>query len=189
MISGVKTFLVLFRGINVGGKNKVPMAGLKTFLEGLGFSDVLTYIASGNAILASDQDADRIASRIETALPGYFVLDSEIIKVLVLSRQQLQSVVDDRPDGFGDHPDTFHSDAIFLMGVDVAEVMPIFRPRDGVDRVWPGNGVVYSQRLSAQRTKSRLSSIIASPLYKSMTIRSWATTMKLAELLVMRDAR
>ncbi|MEV7625962.1 DUF1697 domain-containing protein [Actinoplanes sp. NPDC089786] len=185
----MKTFLVLFRGINVGGKNKVPMASLKKFLEGLGFADVSTYIASGNAILASDQDADEIASRIETALPGHFLLDSEIIKVLVLSRQQLQSVVDDRPEGFGDQPDKFHSDAIFLMGVDVAEVMPVFNPRDGVDRVWPGNGVVYSQRLSAQRTKSRLSSIITSPLYRSMTIRSWATTRKLSEMLVMRDAQ
>ena len=188
MINGVKTFLVLFRGINVGGKNKVPMVGLRKFLEGLGFSDVATYIASGNAIVASERDAGRIASRIETALPGHFPLDSEIIKVLVLPREQLQSVVDDRPEGFGDQPDKFHSDAIFLMGVDVAEVMPVFNPREGVDRVWPGNGVVYSQRLSAQRTKSRLSSIIASPLYKSMTIRSWATTVKLSEMLAMRDA-
>jgi uncharacterized protein (DUF1697 family) len=118
-----------------------------------------------------------------TALPTAFQLDSDLVKVLVLTRDQLQAIVDDRPKGFGDQPDKYHSDAIFLMGVEPAEVMPIFHPREGVDRVWPGNGVVYSERLSAQRTKSRLSSMMTSPLYKSMTIRSWNTTVKLLEML------
>jgi uncharacterized protein (DUF1697 family) len=92
-------------------------------------------------------------------------------------------VVDDRPKGFGDQPDKYHSDAIFLIGVEAAEAMSIFNPREGVDRVWPGNGVIYSERLSAQRTKSRLSSMMTSPLYQSMTIRSWNTTVKLLEIL------
>jgi uncharacterized protein (DUF1697 family) len=52
-----------------------------------------------------------------------------------------------------------------------------------VDSVWPGKGVIYHQRLSAQRTKSRLNRVMATPFYKSMTIRNWATTMKLAEML------
>jgi uncharacterized protein (DUF1697 family) len=182
-MSEVETFLILLRGINVGGKNKVSMAELKKCLEGLGFSDVSTYIASGNAILTSDRDANETAARIESALPKAFKLDSELIKVLVLTRDQLRAVVDDRPKGFGDEPGKYHSDAIFMMGIEPAEVMPIFNPREGVDRVWPGAGVVYSQRLSAQRTKSRLSSMMASPLYKSMTIRSWNTTVKLLEML------
>jgi uncharacterized protein (DUF1697 family) len=110
----VTTFLVLFRGINVGGKNKVPMAELKKCLDGIGFSGVSTYIASGNVILESDQDADQTASRIEAALPQHFRLDSEIIKVLALSRGQLQAIVDKRPEGFGDQPEKYHSDAIFL---------------------------------------------------------------------------
>ncbi|MFL5683324.1 MAG: DUF1697 domain-containing protein, partial [Chloroflexota bacterium] len=54
-------------------------------------------------------------------------------------------------------------------------------PRPGVDAVWPGNGVIYSQRLSAERTKSRLGKIVGTPAYKSMTIRSWQTTMALLE--------
>jgi len=184
----VKTFLILLRGINVGGKNKVSMAELKKCLEGLGFFNVSTFIASGNVVLTSDRHADEIAAQIEAALPKAFKLDSELIKVLVLTRDQLQAVVDDRPKGFGDQPDKYHSDAIFLMGIEAAEAMPIFNPREGVDRVWPGNGVVYSERLSAQRTKSRLSSMMTSPLYKSMTIRSWSTTVKLLETLNARGA-
>jgi uncharacterized protein (DUF1697 family) len=179
----VKTFLILLRGINVGGKNKVSMAELKKCLEGIGFLDVSTFIVSGNVIVTSDRNADEIAAQIEAALPKAFKLDSELIKVLVLTRDQLHGVVDNRPNGFGDQPDKYRSDAIFLIGIEPAEAMPIFKPREGVDRVWPGNGVIYSERLSAQRTKSRLSSIMTSPLYQSMTIRSWSTTVKLLELL------
>jgi uncharacterized protein (DUF1697 family) len=184
----VETFLILLRGINVGGKNKVSMAELRNFLDGLGFRDVSTFIASGNVVLTSDRNADETAARIEQALPTAFQLDSELIKVLALTRDQLRAVVDDRPKGFGDQPDKYHSDAIFLIGIESADAMPIFNPREGVDRVWPGNGVVYSERLSAQRTKSRLSSVMTSPLYRSMTIRSWSTTVKLLEMLNARGA-
>ena len=179
----MQTFVILLRGINVGGKNKVPMAALRECLEELGFSQVSTYIASGNALLASDRSAAEIQSEIEQALPARFELDSELIKVLALSREQLQAVIDNKPPGFGDQPDTFHSDAIFLMGIDPAEAMSVFDPRAGVDEIWPGEGVIYSQRLSSERTKSRLSKIVGTPAYQSMTIRSWATASKLLALL------
>ncbi len=184
----MNTYLILLRGINVGGKNKISMAELKKCLGELGFSNVSTFIASGNVFLTSDKRPDEIKAQIEKALPETFKLDSELIKVLVVTRDQLQGVVDDRPKGYGDQPDKYHSDAIFLMGIDVAEAMAVFNPREGVDKVWPGDGVVYSQRLSAQRTKSRLSTIMMSPLYKSMTIRSWSTTVKLLDILNAIDA-
>lgn len=177
------SYLVLLRGINVGGKNKVPMAGLRELLEELGYSNVSTYIASGNVLLRSDRPPAEIKSRIEDALPKTFRLDSELVGVLVLTHAQLRAVVDHKPDGFGERPDTFHNDAIFLMGIDAATAMQVFDPRPGVDNVWPGDGVIYSQRLSAQRTKSRLSKIMGTPAYKSMTIRSWTTTTALLELL------
>ena len=176
-------YVALLRGINVGGKNKVPMAVLKKCLEELGFTNVATYIASGNVILESDKHVDEIKAHLEKALPECFKLDDDLIKVLVLTRNQLQGIIDNRPEGFGDRPEKYHSDAIFLMGIDSASVMPLFTPREGVDKVWPGDGVVYSQRLSSQRTKSRLNIVMATPAYKSMTIRSWSTTTKLLEIM------
>jgi uncharacterized protein (DUF1697 family) len=184
----MSTYVILLRGINVGGKNKVPMAALKKCLEELEFSNVSTYIASGNVILESDKPADEIKARIEQVLPKSFQLDSKLIKVLVLSHEQLQAVIDNKPKGFGDQPDKYHNDAIFLMDIDAAEAMSVFNPREGVDTIWPGIGVIYSQRLSAERTKSRLSTIMMSPLYKSMTIRNWNTTTKLLEMLRKIDA-
>ena len=102
---------------------------------------------------------------------------------MVLARKQLQAVIDNRPAGFGEQPEKYYGDAIFLMGIDVAQALPVFNPREGVDNVWPGDGVIYSQRLSSLRTKSRLSNIIGTPAYQSMTIRSWNTTTQLLKML------
>ncbi len=174
---------MLLRGINVGGKNKVSMAGLKKVLEELEFSNVSTYIASGNVILKSDKRAEEIAAQIEEALPQRFKLDDELIRVLVLTRQQFQAAVENKPEGFGEQPEQYQSDVIFLMGIEPAQAMPVFDPREGVDKIWAGEAVIYSQRLSSQRTKSRLSKIMGTPAYKAMTIRSWNTTTKLLEIV------
>jgi uncharacterized protein (DUF1697 family) len=61
----MNTYVVLMRGINVGGKNKVPMADLRRCLEELGFFNVTTYIDSVNVILESDKRAAEITARIE----------------------------------------------------------------------------------------------------------------------------
>jgi uncharacterized protein (DUF1697 family) len=148
----------------------------------------LTYIASGNVFLQSDKRPDEIQSQIETILPEHFALDSELVKVLVLTRNQLQDIIDKKPTGFGEQPEKYHSDAIFLMGIDSAQALPVFNPREGVDQVWPGDGVIYSQRLSSERTKSRLGKIVGTSAYQSMTIRNWNTTTKLLELLRRMDA-
>lgn len=179
----MNTYVILLRGINVGGKNKVPMTSLKQCLEALGYFNVLTYIASGNVLLQSEQSAAEVKDAIESALPKTFKLDSELIKVLVLDRKQLKAIVDNRPKGFGDDPATYYSDAIFLMDIAVSNAMSVFSPREGIDKIWPGIGVVYSQRLGAERVRSRLSKIVGTPAYKSMTIRSWNTTTKLLQLI------
>ncbi|HJP81294.1 MAG TPA: DUF1697 domain-containing protein [Candidatus Saccharimonadales bacterium] len=178
------TYLVLLRGVNVGGKNKVPMATLRACLTEAGFSNVTTFIASGNVIVQSSKTAKDVKKEIETLLPTCFSLDTSLIKVLVLTRQQLQHIIDARPKGFGEQPEHYHSDAIFLIDIPVIDALRVFDPREGVDAIWPGDGVIYSQRVSELRTKSRLSKIIGTPAYASMTVRSWNTTITLLRLLI-----
>ncbi len=62
----------------------------------------------------------------------------------MLTRDQLQAIIDNKPEGFGDQPEKYHSDLIFLIGIDSTQVMPLFKPREEVDRVWAGDGVIYS---------------------------------------------
>lgn len=179
----MKTFVILIRGINVGGKNKVSMTELKEHLTVIGYVNVSTYINSGNVILKSSKNAREIQIEIEELLPNKFKLDSDLIKVLVLSDTTLTSIIEDRPRGFGSQPEKYHSDVIFLMNIDQNEAFGVFSPKEGVDQIWQGKGAIYSQRLSTERTKSRLNRIMSSPHYKSMAIRNWNTTKKLFEML------
>src|SRR5687768_17526364 len=127
----MKHYVVLLRGINVGGKNKVSMTELKRCLEEFGCEGVTTYINSGNVLLYSNIAAEKLGPKIETMLSRKFKLDSSIIKVLILTESQLQSVIDDKPKGFGDHPDTYLSDVIFLIGINASEAVTVFSPREG----------------------------------------------------------
>jgi len=63
----MKTYILLFRGINVGGRNILPMKDLAVLLEENGFEQVKTYIQSGNVILkGKKRPGDRIRSEIES---------------------------------------------------------------------------------------------------------------------------
>lgn len=180
---GLNSYLLLLRGINVGGKNKVPMKQLREYLEQVGYQEVVTYIASGNVLVKSELSAEAVRREVEQLLPKVFQLDSELVKVLVLTYDQLNEIYDRKPQGFGQQPTTYHSDVIFLIDTDMDSATKAIDKREGVDEAWTGPGVFYFQRLSAERTKSRLGKIIGTPVYRSLTIRSWTTVDKLREMM------
>ena len=174
-------YVALIRGINVGGKNPVPMAELRADFEAAGFGDVRTYIQSGNVLFSSDKPAASLEETIEAFLEERY---STSLMVVVRSHRQLRSIVEKAPKGFGDSPDTYHSDVIFLRSpLTPKAAMAVVRLRDDVDQAWTGTRVLYYARLSAQRTRSLMSKIVGTPEYKQMTIRSWATTTKLLTML------
>jgi uncharacterized protein (DUF1697 family) len=172
-------YVALLRGINVGGKNPVAMADLRAAFEAGGHEEVSTYIQSGNVLFTSDAPAGELEDRIEALLEEHLGIP---LVVVVRSHRQLRAVVQKAPDGVGapDH----HSDVVFLKtGLTTAQAMRVVQLREGVDRAWPGTGVVYFTRLSAERTRSKMSKIVGTREYQRMTIRSWATTTKLLALL------
>jgi uncharacterized protein (DUF1697 family) len=177
-----KRYVALLRGINVGGRNKVAMSDLRGAFEAVGFGRVSTYIQSGNVLFESSDDArETLEGGIETMLAEQVGLP---VVVVVRSRTQIRNVVHRAPPGFGSRPDEFHSDVVFLKKpLTPSRTMKVVALREGVDRVWPGAGVVYFQRLSARRSQSRMNRIMSTPEYALMTIRSWATTTRLLELL------
>lgn len=181
-------YLCLLRGVNVGGKNKVPMAELKSALEKAGFEDVVSYINSGNIIVSSLKKPAEVSQLVESVIKANFELDSDLIKVCVLSTVELEAIVDSAPANFGKSPDTYHYDVIFPMnGATSADIIESTHVNPEVDKAWEQNEVVYYQRVSALRTKSRLNRIMASPVYKSTTIRNWNTTTRLLELIKTKE--
>jgi uncharacterized protein (DUF1697 family) len=62
-------YIALLRGINVGGKNRLPMKELAILLQELGLTNVTTYLASGNVVFQSNKtDVDKLAADITAAI-------------------------------------------------------------------------------------------------------------------------
>ena len=179
--------VALLRGINVGGKNIVRMADLRAAFEDAGYAAVSTYIQSGNVLFESERPPAALEGDIETMLESAFGLS---LVVVVRSHRQLRNVVTRAPDGFGATPDVHHSDVIFLKApLSSRQALRAVELRDGVDRAWPGTGVLYFSRLSERLSQSRMSRIASTPQYQNMTIRNWNTTTKLLSLLDERLTR
>ena len=86
-------YAVLLAAVNVG-KRKVPMAQLRSVLTELGYTDVRTYLASGNAVLTADDAEDAVAAKISAALEDRFGFE---IPCLVRDRHYLNAVAEACP--------------------------------------------------------------------------------------------
>lgn len=175
-------YLVLLRGINVGGKNIIKMVDLKASFEEMGFSNVLTYIQSGNVLLQSEEkDKAVLTTKIEKGLSKRFNFDA---KVVVISQKELSTIVKSAPEGFGEEEKRFRYDVIFLKEpLTPKEAMHSVKVREGVDAAHSGKQALYFSRLISRASQSYLTKIIGMPVYQNMTIRNWNTTTKLLELM------
>lgn len=68
MVSEPEPYVVLLRGINVGGRNKLSMADLRRLCASIGCTDVATYIQSGNVVLDSALTADDLCHQVQAAI-------------------------------------------------------------------------------------------------------------------------
>lgn len=180
-------YVALLRGINVGGRNIIPMADLRALLDDAGFGPVETYIQSGNVLLESATSLAALEADLTAVLADHLGIS---LTVVLRSRRQLANAVAKAPAGFGQAPDLHLSDVVFLKKpLTSAQALSVVECREGVDRVWPGTGVLYIARLRERRSQSRFSRIVRTPEYQRMTIRNWNTTTKLLSLLDGRSAR
>ncbi|MBA2523039.1 MAG: DUF1697 domain-containing protein, partial [Solirubrobacterales bacterium] len=102
-----------------------------------------------------------------------------------LTEAQLKGVIEGAPRGFG--ADSHKCDVIFLRRpLTVDRAFSLLETRKGVDRAWPGKGVLYFSRLASKASGSRLSRIVRLAEYQDMTIRSWSTTTKLITVMESR---
>ena len=177
---GAQRYVALLRGINVGGRNRVAMADLRQAFEAEGYAAVRTYIQSGNVLFDSDAPREGMEHDLEAMLQRRLGIPPVVV---VRSHLQLRNISRRAPAGFGQQPDLYHCDVVFLKApLSSRQALGVVDLREGVDQVWPGTGVLYFARVSARRAQSRMGRMAATAEYQQMTIRSWSTTSKLLQL-------
>lgn len=109
----MKRYIAFLRGINISGRNKVPMAELKKGLEGLGYQEVKTYLNSGNVSFSSDEnDSNRVTEQIVMLIKNQFRLD---IPVFVIGKDDLVDILCNAPDWWGNEDQEIYDNLIFIM--------------------------------------------------------------------------
>ena len=109
----MRRYVALLRGINISGKNKIPMAELKKGFEKLAFEEVKTYLNSGNVIFSSgEDDTEKLTKQIQGMIKDQFGLD---IPVFVISRETLEDILQNAPDWWGNDNKEIYDNLIFIM--------------------------------------------------------------------------
>ena len=180
------TFVALLRGINLAGRNKVPMPALRSLVEGLGYNDVTTYIQSGNVVLTSTDGAAKVGAAMRKAISKEFGID---VAVVVRSRQQLKAVVDGNP--FlrkGTDPATLH--VVFLADKPKADKVKALTAGDwGTDEVAVKGTEAYLNLPNGYGRAKLNNMVVEKQLGVAGTTRNWRTTEKLLELVSSGRAR
>lgn len=177
----MKRYIAFLRGINISGKNKVPMAELKQGFEKLGFGEVRTYLNSGNVIFSSDEDgAKKFTNQIEVMIKKRFGLD---IPVFVISKEDLEDILRHAPGWWGDENREIYDNLIFIMPP--AAFKDVYReigePKGGLEKIQEYRGTVFwsFSRKDYQKTNwwPRTAS---ADISSKLTIRTANTVRKIA---------
>ena len=175
-------YILLLRGVNVGGKNKVPMSELKELLLNAGFEDIYTYINSGNLFFSSDENREICISKIINVLESNY--DFSIPFALVTKEEYLKERAE-LPDWWEEK--LARRDVLFFScNLDKSEVL------DFIDKSEFYNEIVYVGRHAvfwgkydeAEFLKSTYhKKLMKQDFYKKITIRNGKTFEKIAEIL------
>jgi len=177
-------FVALLRGINVGGKNKLPMVDLRDMVEDAGGGEVATYIQSGNVLFEATKAASKaVVVELERALEDRL---GHPIPVVFRSRADLEAVIDGNPyPAAAKDPPTVHVG--FLAAKPKAATVGRLDPDRSPDDEFSVLGREIYLHLPGGVGKTKLTSAyLDKTLGTTVTIRNWKTTLKLAELLAER---
>jgi uncharacterized protein (DUF1697 family) len=130
--------VALLRGINVGGRNKVPMAELRDVVATAGMTGVKTVLASGNVVFDADTDPSESGRVLEKAVGEAFGYDAAIHVVPI---QTVRAAVEGYP--FPRSPER-HAYAVFVTDPETLRKLAEAAPEDSdLERIRPGDGLLY----------------------------------------------
>ena len=139
----MKRYIAFLRAINISGKNKIPMVELKKCFETLGFTEVKTYLNSGNVIFSSDEDSPvGLTNRIEAMIKEQFGLD---VPVYVISKEGLEDILQNAPDWWGNDNKEIYDNLIFI--IPPATFSDVFNeigaPKEGLEKIQDYKKVIF----------------------------------------------
>ncbi|MFZ7087277.1 DUF1697 domain-containing protein [Curtobacterium sp. RRHDQ10] len=166
-------WVALLRGVNVNGVT-IRSADLAALFRGLGYTDVRTVLASGNVVFTDEGDAadgPTVRSRIERALAERFGYDAWIVLV---EHDRLAGLVDAYP--FPEDSET-HAYVVFTSDPASRDELLTVPPAD-VERIAPGDGVVYWACPKGSSTDTPFARTAARARYRSTTTTRNANTLR-----------
>lgn len=174
-------FVALLRGVNVGGNNMISMKSLKASFEAIGFTQVTTYINSGNVIFKTKEtDARKLERQIERMLEKDFQLDS---KVVVRSVAEMEELVNSLPPSWDDDS-RWRYYVIFLRHtIDSEKILADLPANDDIEQIVYRPGTLLWSALISGLTRSKIHKLSGQKVYREMTVRNLNTTKKLHELM------
>ena len=179
----MKRYISLLRGINISGKNKVPMAELRKCFEALDFMEVKTCLNSGNVIFScKDTDAAELVNRIERMIQHLFSLN---IPVFVIPQEELADILRHTPDWWGTENQEIYDNLIFILPPatfpDVYH--EIGAPKAGLEQIQEYQSVVFWSFSRKEYQKTNWWPKTASvPLGSKLTIRTANTIRKIVKM-------
>ena len=170
-------YILLFRGINVGGNKIVRMELLREMLGHLGFENVATYIQSGNVVLTSAKPAAEVSMSIESAFAQAFGFSS---RPTVRSRDEWQRVIDEDPFAkVRSEGNRMH--AVFLDEQTSKNAVDQLKALAGTEEMVLAEGVLYLYTPDGFG-KSKVAESLDKVLKVPLTARNWNTVLRLAEM-------
>lgn len=117
----MKRYIALLRGINISGKNKISMSLLKSYFIELGYTNIFTYLNSGNIVFSVNESREiDLADKIKKMIKKEFNLD---IPVFVISQEDLNDILNSAPNWWGTDNKEIYDNLIFILPPTTAEVI------------------------------------------------------------------
>ncbi len=180
MTTGGQRYVALLRGVNVGGKNKLPMAELRNIFTAAGCSAAQTYIQSGNVVFeAAPGLAEGLPEIVAQAIRQRFGYDTAVV---VRSGEELRQVAASNP--FDTSGDPRFLQVAFLEDTPSAEAVSRLDPERSPPDAFAvrGNNVYLHYPNGVAR--SRLTNeYLAAQLQTASTMRNWRTVLTLLEMV------
>lgn len=178
-------YLLLLRGVNVGGNHRVPMAELRTQLEQAGFTNVVSYINSGNLLFTSDVPANDV----ETAVERVLIQEYEwLIPFTVLSQAEVADLISAAPTWWGEREDWRHNALFKLHGYQPDfDQLIMDKVTNEYDQVLvTPHAIFWSSPAKVHYSRAFYAKMLNEPFYPEVSIRNRNTTLKLAMMMAAR---